>query len=89
MAEIDCRVLTGDDPQEIVEWVRRRIDDDQVEVGVVHPPRHPNRSPTDSPFVLDEAELFRIHGIDEQISLAKVRAGVRAYAELLLAALGA
>jgi carboxypeptidase PM20D1 len=41
-----------------------------------------------SPFVLDEGELFRIHGIDERISLENVRAGVRAYTELLLATLG-
>jgi acetylornithine deacetylase/succinyl-diaminopimelate desuccinylase-like protein len=131
VAEVDCRVLTGDDPQEIVDWVRRRIDDDEVEVEIVRPPRHPNVSPTDtplyraladslrrrmpnvavtpailtgfsdswvfrryglasygfSPFVLDEGELFRIHGIDERISLENVRTGVRAYTELLLAVL--
>jgi len=32
-----------------------------------------------SPFVLDEGELFRIHGNDERISLENARAGVRAY----------
>ena len=132
VAEVDCRVLTGDDPHEVVEWVRRRIDDDQVDVEVMRPPRHPSLSPTDtplyraladslrrrmpnvavtpailtgfsdswvfrryglqsygfSPFVLDEGELFRIHGSDERISLENVRAGVRAYTELLLAVLG-
>jgi len=41
-----------------------------------------------SPFVLDEGELFRIHGVDERISLENVRAGVRAYTELLVALLG-
>jgi acetylornithine deacetylase/succinyl-diaminopimelate desuccinylase-like protein len=131
-AEVDCRLLAGDDPVEIVEWVRRVIDDDQVEVQVVQPPRAPNLSPTDtvvyraladclrarmpnvsvtpailtgssdswvfrraglhsygfSPFVLDEGELFRIHGVDERISLENVRAGVRAYGELLLALVG-
>ena len=131
-ADVDCRLLAGDDPEEIVEWVRRVIDDDQVEVQVAGASRAPNRSPTDtpvyralaeclrarmpnvsvtpailtgasdswvfrrsglhsygfSPFVLDETELFRIHGVDERISLENVRAGVRAYTELLLALLG-
>jgi len=131
-AEVDCRLLAGDDPEEIVDWVRRVIDDDQVEVEVPRPPKAPTLSPTDtdvyraladslrarmpnvsvtpailtgssdawvfrraglhaygfSPFVLDEGELFRIHGADERISLENVRAGVRAYAELLVAALG-
>jgi carboxypeptidase PM20D1 len=41
-----------------------------------------------SPFVLDEGELFRIHGIDERISLENVRAGVRAYTELVVDVLG-
>jgi len=132
VAEIDCRLLAGDDPQEIVEWIRRTIDDDQVDVEVTQLPKAPNLSPTDtdvyralanslrarmpnvsvtpailtgssdswvfrrsglhsygfSPFVLDEGELFRIHGVDERISLENVRAGVRAYAELLAALLG-
>jgi carboxypeptidase PM20D1 len=129
---VDCRVLTGDDPHEIVEWVRRRIDDDQVEVEITGAARRPTLSSTEtfvyrtleralrrrvpnvvvtpailtgfsdswvfrrcglhsygfSPFVLDESELFRIHGVDERISLENVRAGVRAHAELLLDALG-
>jgi len=131
-AEVDCRLLAGDDPEEIVDWVRRTIDDDQVDVEVLRPPRAPSRSPTDtpiyralaeclrgrmpnvsvtpailtgssdswvfrraglhsygfSPFVLDEGELFRIHGVDERISVENVRAGVRAYAELLVSVLG-
>lgn len=127
-AEIDCRLLMGDDPDEILEWVRRVIDDDQVVVETMQPPKLPNRSSTDtavyralaaalesrmhnvevtpailtgasdswvfrrnglqsygfSPFVLDEGELFRIHGIDERVSVENVRAGVRTYTELLL-----
>ncbi len=130
-AEVDCRLLAGDDPQEILEWVRQTIDDDQVDVEVTEPPKAPNLSPTDtavyraladslrarmpnvsvtpailtgssdswvfrryglhsygfSPFVLDEGELFRIHGVDERVSLENIRSGVRAYAELLLALL--
>lgn len=127
-AEIDCRVLAGDDPEEVVEWVRRTIDDDQVEVAAIRSPKTPNVSPTDtamykalaealrrrmpnvsvtpailtglsdswvfrrfglhsygfSPFVLDEGELFRVHGVDERVSLENIRAGVRTYTELLL-----
>jgi carboxypeptidase PM20D1 len=132
-AEIDCRVLTGDDPEEVVDWVRRIIDDDQVEVTALRPPKTPNLSPTDtpvykalaealrrrmptvsvtpailtglsdswvfrrsglhsygfSPFVLDEGELFRVHGVDERVSLENVRAGLRSYVEVLLELLGA
>ena len=132
VADVDCRLLAGDDPEEIVAWVRRTIDDDQVEVTVMHPPKAANLSPSDtrvfqaladslrsrmpnvdvtpailtgasdswvfrraglhsygfSPFVLDEGEMFRIHGVDERISVENVRAGVRAYTELLLAVLG-
>jgi acetylornithine deacetylase/succinyl-diaminopimelate desuccinylase-like protein len=131
-AEIDCRLLTGDDPAEVLEWVRRTIDDDQVTVETLRPPKLPNLSSTDtavyralagtlqsrmpnvevtpailtgasdswvfrryglqsygfSPFVLDEGELFRIHGIDERVSIENIRAGVRAYTELLLALYG-
>jgi acetylornithine deacetylase/succinyl-diaminopimelate desuccinylase-like protein len=127
-AEIDCRLLTGDDPEEILEWVRRVLDDDQVTVETMQPPKLPNLSSTDtavyralaaalrsrmqdvevtpailtgasdswvfrryglhsygfSPFVLDESELSRIHGIDERVSVENVRAGVRTYTELLL-----
>jgi acetylornithine deacetylase/succinyl-diaminopimelate desuccinylase-like protein len=127
-AEVDCRLLMGDDPDEIVEWVRRAIDDDQIDVEPIQPAKAPNLSPPDtkvyaalaealrsrmanvsvtpailtgasdswvfrrhglhsygfSPFVLDEGELFRIHGIDERVSLENVRTGVRTYTELLL-----
>jgi len=47
-AEIDCRMLAGDDPQEIVEWIRRAIADDMVEVEVTAPPKVPNLSPPDT-----------------------------------------
>ena len=131
VAELDCRLLAGDDPDEVLEWVRRTIDDDQVEVTPTRPARRPNLSPTDtalyqslvtalqrrmpgvsvtpailtglsdnwifrrhrlhaygfSPFVLDEGELFRIHGNDERVSLENLRAGARAYTELVLAVL--
>jgi carboxypeptidase PM20D1 len=129
VADIDCRMLAGDDPAEIVAWVRETIADDRVEVTVMREPKIPNLSPPDtalykaladalrgrlpgtviapgiltgftdnwffrraglqgygwSPFVLDSGEYRRIHGNDERISLDNVRAGVRAYTEMLLA----
>jgi acetylornithine deacetylase/succinyl-diaminopimelate desuccinylase-like protein len=48
IADIDCRVLAGDDPEEIVAWVRRAVDDPQVEVSVTAPPKVPNLSPPDT-----------------------------------------
>jgi acetylornithine deacetylase/succinyl-diaminopimelate desuccinylase-like protein len=43
------------------------------------------RSAGFSPFVLEADEMARVHGNDERISLDNVRAGVRAYADLLMA----
>jgi acetylornithine deacetylase/succinyl-diaminopimelate desuccinylase-like protein len=129
VAEIDCRMLSGDEPAEIVDWVRGVIADEQIEVTTVREPKVPNLSPPDtemykaladalrgrmpgaviapailtgftdnwvfrglglagygwSPFVLDGGEYRRIHGNDERVSLDNVRAGARAYTELLLA----
>jgi carboxypeptidase PM20D1 len=129
VADIDCRMLAGDDPQEILAWVRGVIADERVEVASVRTPKLPNMSPPDtelykalgdamrrrapgtvvapaimtgftdnwvfrglglhgygwSPFVLDADGFSRIHGNDERISLDNVRAGARAYTELLLA----
>jgi acetylornithine deacetylase/succinyl-diaminopimelate desuccinylase-like protein len=131
-ADIDCRMLAGDDPEEIREWVERTIGDPHVRVEVTRPPDRPNLSPPDtelykhlgealrrrrpdavvapeilvaftdnwvfrnrglhaygfSPFVAGPDELGRIHGNDERISLENLRAGVRAYTEMLLAAAG-
>lgn len=128
-AEIDCRLLAGDDPEEVLEWVRQVVADDQIAVEAIRPAEVPNLSPPDTPlykalaetiqrrepravvvplvlagytdnwtfrrhgvhaygfapFVTDEAELYRVHGNDERISLENLRAGVRAYTELLFA----
>ena len=128
VADVDCRVLAGDDPLEIRDWVRHVVDDDHVQVEFAREPKTPNLSPPDtelykaladtltrrapgvvvapsilvaftdswvfrrmglqaygwSPFVLDEGEWRRVHGNDERISLENIRAGVRAYTELLL-----
>ncbi|OGL29642.1 MAG: hypothetical protein A3G44_09325 [Candidatus Rokubacteria bacterium RIFCSPLOWO2_12_FULL_73_47] len=132
-ADIDCRMLAGDDPEEIRGWVERTIGDGQVRVEITQPPCLPNLSPPDtalykaldaalrrrrpdavvvpeilvaftdnwvfrrsglhaygfSPFVVDEGELRRIHGNDERVSLDNVRAGARAYTEMLLDFAGA
>ena len=128
VADIDCRVLAGDDPGEIRDWVTRVVDDDHVRVEFVREPKAPNLSPPDtemykalvdtlarrapgvvvapeilvaftdswvfrrmglaaygwSPFILGDEEWRRVHGNDERISLENVRAGARAYTELLL-----
>ena len=133
VARIDCRMLAGDDPEEIADWVRRAVADPNVQVELTRDPKIPNISPPDtelykamadtlrrrapgavvapmilvaftdnwvfrrcglhgygfSPFVIEEAELQRIHGNDERISLENVREGVRAYTELLVDVAGA
>ena len=48
VADIDCRILAGDDPQEIAAWVARVIADEHVEVQIVREPKVPNLSPPDT-----------------------------------------
>ena len=47
-ADIDCRVLAGDDPDELRAWVTRAIDDDHVRVEFAREPKVPNLSPPDT-----------------------------------------
>jgi len=59
-ADIDCRMLRGDDPDEIVAWVRAVVDDPTVEVSLVNPPpKIPNASPPDTPLYKALAETLR------------------------------
>jgi len=58
-AGIDCRMLAGDDPQEIVAWIRRVIDDDQVEVTIEGEPKAPNLSPPDTELYKALADALR------------------------------
>jgi acetylornithine deacetylase/succinyl-diaminopimelate desuccinylase-like protein len=58
-AEIDCRMLAGDDPQEIVDWVRRAVDDTMVEVEITLPPKVPNLSPPDTELYHALADALR------------------------------
>jgi acetylornithine deacetylase/succinyl-diaminopimelate desuccinylase-like protein len=51
VADLDCRVLRGDAPDEIVDWVRGVIADERVEVSLINPPpKIPNSSPPDTPL---------------------------------------
>ena len=47
-AQIDCRMLAGDDPEEIRRWVKDVIADDAVDVEIVGTPKQPNMSPPDT-----------------------------------------
>jgi acetylornithine deacetylase/succinyl-diaminopimelate desuccinylase-like protein len=59
VAEIDCRMLAGDDPDEVVRWVRQAIADDHVAVDVVAPPKAPNVSPPDTELYKSLAATLR------------------------------
>ncbi len=65
-ADIDCRMLRGDDPQEIVTWIRAAIADERVEVSLLNPPpKIPNSSPPDTELykALGEALRRRAPGV--------------------------
>jgi len=47
-AQIDCRMLAGDDPEEIAAWVRGVIADEHVQVTIAREPKIPNLSPPDT-----------------------------------------
>jgi carboxypeptidase PM20D1 len=65
VAEVDCRMLRGDEPDEIVAWVRDVIADDCVEVSVTGTPKVPNASPPDTELykALGEALRRRAPGV--------------------------
>jgi len=48
VADIDCRLLAGDDPVEVRDWVRRVVADDHVQVEFAREPKTPNLSPPDT-----------------------------------------
>jgi acetylornithine deacetylase/succinyl-diaminopimelate desuccinylase-like protein len=58
-AEIDCRMLAGDDPEEIAGWVRRVIADERVEVEILREPKVPNLSPADTEMYKSLAGALR------------------------------
>jgi acetylornithine deacetylase/succinyl-diaminopimelate desuccinylase-like protein len=53
VAEIDCRLLAGDDADEVVDWVRKAVDDAQVEVQAIARAKRPNLSSPDT-------ELYKV-----------------------------
>ncbi len=59
VAEIDCRMLAGEDPEEIRDWVRGVVGDDQVEVEITAPPKQPNLSPPDTELYKHLADALR------------------------------
>jgi acetylornithine deacetylase/succinyl-diaminopimelate desuccinylase-like protein len=58
-AQIDCRMLAGDDPQEIAAWVRRVIADEHVTVEITLTPKVPNLSPPDTELYKAMADTLR------------------------------
>lgn len=50
LACIDCRLLAGDDPDEILAWVRGVVADQQVTVEAIRSAKVPNLSPPDTPL---------------------------------------
>jgi len=58
-ADVDCRMLAGDDPEEIRDWVRRAVADDQVEVQIIGAPIQPNLSPPDTELYKSLADALR------------------------------
>ena len=58
-AQIDCRMLAGDDPNEIAEWVRRAVADPNVQVKIAREPKIPNLSPPDTELYKAMADTLR------------------------------
>jgi len=58
-AQIDCRMLAGDDPEEIAEWVRRAVADPNVQVQFARDPKVPNLSPPDTELYKAMADTLR------------------------------
>ncbi|MBI2527746.1 MAG: M20/M25/M40 family metallo-hydrolase [Candidatus Rokubacteria bacterium] len=59
VAEIDCRMLAGEDPEEIRDWVRQVVADGEVEVEITSPPKQPNLSPPDTELYKHLADALR------------------------------
>jgi acetylornithine deacetylase/succinyl-diaminopimelate desuccinylase-like protein len=58
-AQIDCRMLAGDDPEEIAAWVRGVIADEHVRVSIAREPKIPNLSPPDTELYKAMADALR------------------------------
>jgi acetylornithine deacetylase/succinyl-diaminopimelate desuccinylase-like protein len=58
-AVVDCRMLAGDDPQEIVTWIKGVIAADDVEIEITRTPKIPNLSPPDTELYKSLANALR------------------------------
>ena len=58
-AQLDCRMLAGDDPEEIAAWVRGVIADEHVQVSIAREPKIPNLSPPDTELYKALADTLR------------------------------
>jgi acetylornithine deacetylase/succinyl-diaminopimelate desuccinylase-like protein len=58
-ADIDCRMLAGDDPAEILAWVRGVVADEHVGVESLRPPKQPNMSPPDTELYKHLSDALR------------------------------
>jgi acetylornithine deacetylase/succinyl-diaminopimelate desuccinylase-like protein len=59
VADLDCRMLAGEDPEEIVGWVREVIADPYVEVSLTGTAKVPNLSPPDTELYKSLADALR------------------------------
>lgn len=59
VADVDCRMLAGEDPEEIVGWVREVVADPHVEVSLTGIPKVPNLSPPDTELYKSLADALR------------------------------
>ena len=59
VADLDCRMLAGEDPEEIVSWVRGVIADPHVEVSLTGTAKVPNLSPPDTELYKSLADALR------------------------------
>jgi acetylornithine deacetylase/succinyl-diaminopimelate desuccinylase-like protein len=59
VAEVDCRMLAGDDPDEIRVWVERVVADAQVAVEITGEAKQPNLSPPDTELYKHLADTLR------------------------------
>jgi acetylornithine deacetylase/succinyl-diaminopimelate desuccinylase-like protein len=58
-AEVDCRMLAGEDPDEILAWVRRVVSDEHVTVEFIRPPKIANLSAPDTEMYKVIADTLR------------------------------
>jgi len=59
VADLDCRMLAGEDPEEIMDWVRQVIADPHVEVSLTSTPKVPNLSSPDTELYKSLAGALR------------------------------